>query len=274
MTARLDVTPSVSATLRETRDVLRAKSASLESADRPPGDFRGLQPSPPPSPMAREHDDAERQAASPPARGRRVRGHGDRLPRRDRVLPHATALREAEVRLRHVDARLVQHHDRSRDTRPSLSVDTVRGHQPSFDRRDPAAPGTPSTELRLEPRTLIPIVIVAVIAGAAIVEFVEWWRIHHQAEQIINYHDGKVDVQIVHEIKNGKILVFADKDTVVQIDNADPPLNLTDVAKAAVTGGASAAADKAKEAGKDASVETPDDPPTKKALQAIANGIG
>lgn len=121
---------------------------------------------------------------------------------------------------------------------------------------------------------LIPIVIVAVIAAGAIVEFIEFWRAKHQPEQILTYHDGKVEVQVLQDIKNGKILIFADKDTVVQIDDVKPPLDLTEVVKAAVTGGASAAADKAKEAGKDASVEKPEDSPTKKALHAIANGIG
>ena len=67
-----------------------------------------------------------------------------------RPFRHAAALTDAEVRLRHVEARLAQHHDRSRDTRPSLSVDTVRAHQPSFDRRDPAAPSILSTEPRLD----------------------------------------------------------------------------------------------------------------------------
>ena len=67
-----------------------------------------------------------------------------------RPFRHAIALTDAGFRLRHVEARLAQHDDRSGDTRPSLSVDKVRGHQPSFARRDPAAPSTPSTDLRTD----------------------------------------------------------------------------------------------------------------------------
>ncbi|WP_375404835.1 hypothetical protein [uncultured Amnibacterium sp.] len=70
-----------------------------------------------------------------------------------RPFRHAMTLTDAEARLRHVEARLAQHHDRSRDTRPPLSVETIRAHQPSFGLRDgAAAPSASSSDLRPEHR--------------------------------------------------------------------------------------------------------------------------
>lgn len=119
----------------------------------------------------------------------------------------------------------------------------------------------------------IPLVIGIAIGVAALARVIAFLIERFNYEQIITYHDGKVTIQVVKEIRNGKILIFADKDTVVQINNVDPPIDLTEIAKAAISAGASDAADKAKDAGKDASVEKPTDDATKKALVAISDGV-
>ncbi len=72
------------------------------------------------------------------------------------------------------------------------------------------------------------------------------------------------------EVRNGKILVFADKDTVVQIDDVPELLDLTDIAKTALTGGANAAKEAVDAAKGAAQVTKPDDPPTKDALTKMA----
>jgi hypothetical protein len=102
---------------------------------------------------------------------------------------------------------------------------------------------------------IIAIVVGAVVVAGAISDLIRKWKDHGQPEQIISYHDGKVDVQIVDKIHNGKIIVVADKDTVVQIDDLPDSVNITDIAKAAVSAGAGSASDAVKKAGGKASVQ-------------------
>lgn len=116
---------------------------------------------------------------------------------------------------------------------------------------------------------LIPIIIV--IAAAALVKVVIYIWQKFQYEQIITYHDGKIDHQIV-KIRNGKILIFADKDTVVQIENPSDIIDLTAVAKAAL-GDASAGKDEATKQGANATVETPTDDETKGKLAQLAGAL-
>jgi hypothetical protein len=101
---------------------------------------------------------------------------------------------------------------------------------------------------------LIPIVIAAAVAAGAAMDFVRKWRIEHQSEQIITYRDGELKIQIVDKIKNGKIIILAAKDTVVQIDKEPDNINLTDIAKTALSDGADAAKEMIDKAGGKATV--------------------
>ena len=115
----------------------------------------------------------------------------------------------------------------------------------------------------------VPIVLLALVAAGGVLQFIEWWRRVHQYEQIITYKDGAVHVQIV-PIKNGKVLVFADKDTVVDVEDVGPLLDLTEIAKAVLTAGAEAASAAAKAAGALVEVVKPTDDATLAALVEMA----
>lgn len=116
-----------------------------------------------------------------------------------------------------------------------------------------------------EPVTIAVAAVILSAGLAGVVSFI--WR-RWQKQQIITYRNGKVDVQIV-PIRNGKILIFADEDTVVEIDDIDEILDITEVAKAAL-GNATAGKDEAEKQGGKASVESPQDAKTKDALAKIA----
>ncbi|MFT3834815.1 MAG: hypothetical protein QM711_16105 [Micropruina sp.] len=116
----------------------------------------------------------------------------------------------------------------------------------------------------------IPVVLAAVLAVGAVINFIQWWRDNHQYEQIITFKDGKLDVTIV-PVRNGKILVFADKDTAVQITSTSPLLDLTEIAKAALTKGAEAAAKAANAVGAVAAMVQPADLRTRLQLQELAS---
>ena len=85
---------------------------------------------------------------------------------------------------------------------------------------------------------LIPIVIAAVIGIDALVDIIRKWRLEHQSEQIISYKDGKVEVRIVEEIKNGKIIILADKGTAIDVEKVPDNIDMAAVAKAALAEGA------------------------------------
>ncbi|MBK8448240.1 MAG: hypothetical protein IPL41_16560 [Micropruina sp.] len=118
----------------------------------------------------------------------------------------------------------------------------------------------------------VPVILGAVLAAAAVLDFVEWWRASHQFEQIITYKDGVLHVEIV-PVKNGKIIVLADKDTVVELEGTDPLLDLTAIAKAALSGGAEAAATVARAAGAIAQVSRPTDQPTLDRLAELTGSM-
>ena len=116
----------------------------------------------------------------------------------------------------------------------------------------------------------IPVVLTAVLAVGAVINFIQWWRVNHQYEQIITFKDEQLDVTIV-PVRNGKILVFADKDTAVQITSMSPLLDLTEIAKAALTKGAEAAAKAANAVGAVATMVQPADLRTRLQLQELAS---
>jgi hypothetical protein len=104
-------------------------------------------------------------------------------------------------------------------------------------------------ELQVQVFPLILIVIGGAIAGGKALDFVRNWRLEHQSEQIITYRDGRVDIQIIDKIKNGKIIILADEGTVVEVEKVPDNVDLTAVAKAAITQGADAARDMINKAG-------------------------
>ena len=121
-----------------------------------------------------------------------------------------------------------------------------------------------------EPSILfIPLVVGVAIAAAALVKVVIWVHDHWQYEQVVTYHDGKAEIQIV-KIRNGKIIIFADKDTVVQLESVPDVLDLTDIAKTALGSAEKAAADAIKAGAKAEVAPAPSDPETKTALERVA----
>lgn len=101
---------------------------------------------------------------------------------------------------------------------------------------------------------LIPIVIAAVIGIDALVDIIRKWRLEHQSEQIISYKDGKVEVRIVEEIKNGKIIILADKGTAIDVEKVPDNIDMAAVAKAALAEGADIAKEMIDKAGGKATV--------------------
>jgi molybdopterin/thiamine biosynthesis adenylyltransferase len=101
---------------------------------------------------------------------------------------------------------------------------------------------------------LIPIVIAAVIGIDALVDIIRKCRIERQPEQVISYKDGKVNIRIVKGIKNGKIIILADKGTVVDVEKIPDNIDMTEVAKAALTVGADIAKEMIDKAGGKATV--------------------
>lgn len=117
----------------------------------------------------------------------------------------------------------------------------------------------------------IPIVIAVAIGAAALVQLIVKIRNNGLPQQIITYHDGKVDIRIIDEVKNGKILIFADKDTVVELSDVPDTFDFTEVAKAAVQLGGQKGKEVAETLGSDAKVAKPQEGITASRVREIAN---
>jgi hypothetical protein len=116
---------------------------------------------------------------------------------------------------------------------------------------------------------IIPIVIAASIGTSALTQLVRFWLEKSECQQILDFRGGKLKMVDDCDHKNGKVIVVADKDTSVVISSVPEVMNLTEIAKTAITKGAEAAKAAVEAAGGKADVEeTPS--PLKTDLAAIS----
>lgn len=102
-------------------------------------------------------------------------------------------------------------------------------------------------------------VIAGAIAAAAVTKIVTHIIQTRQCQQIIDARSGKVEVTVNCEIRNGRIIFIADKDQQLVVTEVPDVFNATDVAKQALTEGASVAKAAIEAAGGKAEVEETDD---------------